>query len=203
MTAAPSAFQADGSGNLYNDTYPDLLDNTGSGYAYLFNNSGLITTYDYYDGTTTATSTSPGNVYGMLENTYVQQGQDGTPILTGKTQYYQQTYTPSGSGAVSSTTDPIASQTVYRNTDGTGGETTSYSYTYYDDGDGNPTNEPESVTTTLPTVTTGENGSGTAQVSTGPRPLRQHDLVQGRRRFYRLFRIRPGDRRVGQADYRR
>jgi YD repeat-containing protein len=147
MTAEPSAVTG------YNDTYSDLLNyNNQTGlYQYLANTSGLIEITDW--GTsTTATSTTAGDVKGFLKDTKIEQGQQGTAILTGSQQYYLQT-------ANSVSVYPIATETVCRNTNGTGGETTSYSYTFF-----TGTVQVQSVTTTYPTVTSGENGPGTADV---------------------------------------
>src|SRR5207247_6121944 len=69
----------------------------------------------------------------------------------------QQYYARTG-GSI--TVYPMATTTRYRNTDGTGGQTTSYSYTWQ-----GSTTQAEPVTTTLPTVTTAQNGPGTADVS--------------------------------------
>lgn len=52
---------------------------------------------------------------------------------------------------------PTASQTQYKNADGTGAITTSYAYTWYED-----TVQVERVITTLPAVLTDQNGSGVA-----------------------------------------
>ena len=54
----------------------------------------------------------------------------------------------------------MASQTQYRNTNGTGGETTSYAYTFQ-----SGTNQVATLTTTLPTITTAENGSNAANTT--------------------------------------
>ncbi len=69
----------------------------------------------------------------------------------------------------------IASDTVYRNDDGTGAETTSYSYTYLSNA-GNLTNQIGTEAETLPTVLTTQNGSGTASVITAVFNL-QNQLV--------------------------
>jgi hypothetical protein len=50
---------------------------------------------------------------------------------------------------------------VYRNTDGTGAETTSYAYTWFPNTVGE-----QSVTTTAPVISAGQNGPGVADVST-------------------------------------
>ena len=55
---------------------------------------------------------------GYEQDTKIQQGCGGTAIELDSTQYFQHT-------AGGLTVDPVATGTVYRNTDGTGGETTS------------------------------------------------------------------------------
>src|SRR5262249_34721703 len=52
-------------------------------------------------------------------------------------------------------------QTVYRNTDGTGGETTSYSYTFF-----TGTNQVQSMTVTKPGISATQNGPGTSNPDT-------------------------------------
>jgi hypothetical protein len=49
---------------------------------------------------------------------------------------------------------------VYRNSDGTGAETTAYSYTWFSD-----TVQEQSATTNLPVISTAENGSGAAEAT--------------------------------------
>src|SRR5207248_5658752 len=56
---------------------------------------------------------------------------------------------------------PVATDTVFRNTDGTGAETTSYSYTWVSGTAGQ-----QSATVTMPIVTAAENGPATADVVT-------------------------------------
>jgi hypothetical protein len=56
---------------------------------------------------------------------------------------------------------PMASETVYRNPDGTGAETTSYSYTWYD-----ISNAMQSQTVTHAVVSAAQNGPGTPDVET-------------------------------------
>ncbi len=68
-------------------------------------------------------------------------------------------------GGSTSTIYPLAADTVYRNTDGTGAETTSYAYTWLNDSGSVASNQPYSVATTSPIVTAGQNGPGTADVS--------------------------------------
>ena len=107
----------------YNDTYADLMNFVGGTSTYLSNTTGVIDLYDY--GTsTTATSTTAGDVVGYAKDDKVQVGQAGTPILLDSTQYIAHT-------ANGTTVYAQAASTVYRNTDGTGAETTSDTYTWF------------------------------------------------------------------------
>jgi hypothetical protein len=54
-------------------------------------------------------------------------------------------------------TYPTASETVYRNTNGTGGQTTTYGYSWF-----GSTHQVEKTTVTRPAATAGQNGSGSA-----------------------------------------
>jgi RHS repeat-associated protein len=147
LAAQPSAVTG------YSDSYADLLHYTSGAYQYLSSSSGLITLYDY--GTsTTAGSFSAGDVLNYLKDVKVQQGQAGTAILLQGQQYWAHT----GSSA---TIYPLASQTAYRNTDGTGGETTSYSYTWVGAG-----YSPSTVAVSAPVISSGENGPGAADTVT-------------------------------------
>ena len=137
----------------YDESSPDLLVNEDGSYEYLSNHSGLIELTNYYTETT-ATATTPGGAAGYFEDSEVQEGQLGTPVLQETEQYYA----VSGSGT---TVYPEATQTVYRNSDGTRAETTAYSYTWFWE-----TVQEQSVTTTLPVISTAENGSGTAETTT-------------------------------------
>ncbi len=143
LQAAPSAVTG------YDDSYADLLNND----QYLNSNSGLITRYDYYT-TTTATETTAGGVAGYLEDKQIQQGQQGALVPQETWQYYAHAY---GGQTVA----PIATDTVYRNSDGTGAETTSYAYTWY-----SGTAEMQSETVSAPVISSAQNGPGTADVTT-------------------------------------
>lgn len=145
LEAMPSAVTG------YDDNYADLVNyNSQNGtYQYLSANSGLIDLTTYYT-TTTATASTPGGVTGYVYDDAIEQGYNGTPILQDSTTYFLQT-----AGAVSYA--PEATYTVYRNDDGTGGETTSYSYTYFAG-----TVQMQSMTTTLPVISSAENGPGVA-----------------------------------------
>ncbi len=133
----------------YNDTYADLLHNQSGTYQYLSSNSGLIQLADYYTSTT-ATSTTAGGVSGYVQDSKLEQGQAGTPILQSSTQYFVET-------AGGATIYPTATQTVYRNTDGTGAETTSFSYTWF-----TGTDQMQSETVTKPVISAAENGPAVA-----------------------------------------
>jgi RHS repeat-associated protein len=147
LQAAPSAVTG------YDDTKPDLLNNVNGSYQYLSNTAGLITTFDHY-GTTTAGETTAGGVAGYWQDTKLQQGQQGTAILQASAQYFLHV---GGSALVA----PRATSTVYRNTDGTGAETTSSSYVWY-----SGTAQAQSITVSLPVIAASQNGPGTADVST-------------------------------------
>jgi len=108
LTAMPSAVTG------YDTTKADLLNNVNGNYQYLSDTTGLITVYDYYG--TGAT--------GYLQDVRVKQGELGTAVL-------QETDTYSSNTANSITVYPLTLSTVYRNTDGTWAETTSYTYTFF------------------------------------------------------------------------
>ena len=157
-------YQYDGAGRLilkanpsavtgFNDSFADLLDQTQVGdYGYLSSNTGLIELTDYYT-TTTAGETTAGAAAGYYQDTKLEQGKSGTPILQKAVQYFAHT------GA--STIFPVATTTVYRNTDGTGAETTSNSYTWY-----TGTTQMQSMAVSKPVISAAENGPGGADVIT-------------------------------------
>jgi RHS repeat-associated protein len=104
----------------YDESDPDLLNNVNGHYQYLQDNQGEIDLTDYYT-TTTATETTPGGAAGYVQDTKIEQGQLGTPILQTSTQYYAhsggqvdaQVVTPGGVSASSSATqfNYVAAQT--------------------------------------------------------------------------------------------
>jgi RHS repeat-associated protein len=147
LQASPSAVTG------YDDSYADLLNNQGGTYQYLSNTSGLIQLADYYS-TTTAGETTAGGVAGYQQDTKLEQGQQGTPVPQETWQYYAHT-------AGGNTVNPVATDTVYRNTDGTGAETTSYAYTWF-----GGTTQMQSVAVSKPVISAAENGPGTADVTT-------------------------------------
>jgi hypothetical protein len=117
----------------------------------LSNTEGLFEAVVYY------TSDGGGAAKGYVYQTAVARGEtaarltpgsSGGPILQASYQYDART-------VGSATIHPVAAQTAYPNDDGAGGVTTSYAYTWY-------TNsfQVQQQTTTLPAVSTSQNGSG-------------------------------------------
>jgi len=158
LTAQPSAVSINDMNtlNVAAAANPDIV-----GYVALTNTylllapaAGVIDLTDY-GTTTTATPTTPGDVAGYLKDHKVQNGYLGTPILLDSMQYFSH----ANSGGL--TIYPAATSTVYRNTDGTGAETTSYAYTYF-----TGTNQVQSETDTAPVISSAQNGPGTADVTT-------------------------------------
>jgi hypothetical protein len=133
----------------YDETKPDLLNKQSGNYQYLANTSGLITLTDYYT-TSTAGETTPGAVAGYQQDAKLEQGQQGMPILQETWQYYA--HTAGGNNVF-----PTATDTVYRDTDGTGAETTRMAYTWFA-----ATVQMQSMTTTRPVISSSQNGSGVA-----------------------------------------
>ena len=157
LTAQPSAVALPTSlGTL--EGYADLLHQTGTstaGYAvyqYLNASSGLISLTDYASSTT-ATSTTAGTAAGYQQDTKIEQGDNSTPILQSSEDYFSRT----GGGTVY----PVADSTVYRNTDGTGAETTSNAYTWF-----SGTTQMQSMTTSSPVISSIQNGPGAADTKT-------------------------------------
>jgi YD repeat-containing protein len=102
----------------------------------------------------TATSSTGGSVDGKMDEAFVQEGQNGTPIPQESFSYYAHT-------AGSATVFPIATDTVYGNTGGTDARVTRDSYTYF-----SGTNAIQSETTVAPPVTSSQNGPATSTSDT-------------------------------------
>lgn len=145
-TAYPSAVTG------YDDTYSDLLNFSLGTSSYLRDDAGLFELNDYYTSTT-ATSSTAGGVAGYFQGTSLRRGESGTAIAQRQDEYYSRS-----NGSI--TIYPLATTTVYRNDDGTGGQTTSIAYTWGSGFDA------QTVAITLPTVTTGQNGPGMAATVT-------------------------------------
>ena len=133
------------------ERYPDLLNEVAGNFQYISDTSGLIEVTTYA-AATTATATTAGSVDRFVSSTAVIRGDRGTPVTQDAFTYFVQ----SGGG---STVMPLASSTTYPNTTTAGAQTTSYAYTFTAG-----TTQIVSQKTTLPTVTTLQNGPGTADV---------------------------------------
>jgi RHS repeat-associated protein len=136
------------------EAFDDLLNFSGSGGVgggpaspYLNNSAGLIELTDYY-----ATTDLPhGKVQGYVSDEQVQQGQGGSPVVL-------KSYTYTSNTASGITIYPVLTEVVYPVAgSSTPAITTSYAYTYHPG-----TNLLQQKTTTLPAVSTGQNGDGTA-----------------------------------------
>jgi hypothetical protein len=143
----------------YDDTKADLVNRQVSGqppqvtYQYLSASTGLITNLTY--GTQTfATTSSPGDVAGYDKQTQIQQGYNGTNILQSSGDYIKRT-------AGSLNIFLVNSSTVYRNTDGSGGETTTYAYSYFPG-----YCQVQSENLLPPGISSAQNGPGTVDQST-------------------------------------
>ncbi len=130
------------------------FDPTTGQYAYLQNNQGLINVNDYYADSNGSGETTPGDAYGYLADTKVQQGQLGSPITVTAYQYYQH-----AAPAVGATIFPLATTTTYQHINGIGAELTQYSYTWQPSG-GSATAQVQTMTVQKPLVTTAQNGPG-------------------------------------------
>ena len=184
LVAAPSAVTG------YSDSYADLLHNVNGSYQYLNNTSGLITRYDYY--TTTTARRDDGGRRGQLSARRADPaGPAGTLIPQETWQYYAH-------GFNGQTIAPVATDTVYRNSDGTGAETTSFAYTW-----AAGTAHMLSETDTAPVDFGGAEWSGHGGRDDDVlRRLRQRAMGQRPRRLHSLLRLRSGDGR-GADEHRR
>lgn len=139
MQANPSAVTG------YDEASADLLEyNSGTGkYTYLRDNSGLIRLY-----TVDATS-------GYTTSKRIQEGQLGTEIKLRDLEYIACPETGFGNVYV------MSKQTVYpSDTDQTKTIVTSFEYTWYSN-----TSQVQQMTTTLPVISTSQNGSGVANTT--------------------------------------
>jgi RHS repeat-associated protein len=137
----------------YNTSYADLINYNGSTSPYLSNTQGEIAINDYYTSTTAGESTA-GSVTGYLQDTKIQFTQSGTPVPQNTLTYFL--HTANGVSVA-----PVATSTVYRNTNGSGGEASSYSYSWFAG-----TVQMEAQTVTKPVVPSAENGPGVADQET-------------------------------------
>jgi YD repeat-containing protein len=152
--ASPSTFQQSSS-KYWDDTKDDLLNFSTGNSPYLKDGDGLIRVYTYGSSTSgTISETVAGDVAGYFKAQYVQHGETGTPTLISDQSYFKRT-------ANSTDTYPIAAQTVYRNTNGTGGQTISYSYSWY-----SGSQLMSSKTVSSPIISTTQNGPGGSTADT-------------------------------------
>lgn len=138
-------------------TYSYVADATGLVERYGY---GRATTADQKDGDTTTEIGDDGDVAGALKSVWLQQGDMGTVSLGSLNQQSSLTYYEYKDGD-DALVHPMASTTVYRNSDSTGAQTTEYEYSW------SGTNiAPESVAVTLAKISTGQNGSDSADNTT-------------------------------------
>jgi RHS repeat-associated protein len=147
----------------YSDSYGDLVHFSSGNAQYLSDSTGLINIYSYLDATTATVSTqnsfssvnaTAGSATNYLSDIKVRQGETGSDDELESIQYYGRT---DGNGA---TTFDTATDTVYPDSS-TNGRTTSYSYIF-----NGTTSRISQLTTTLPVISSGEDGPGSADVST-------------------------------------
>ena len=148
----------------YDESYSNLVtDNNNreaiNNHQYVNDFQGRIDIFTYYD-ITTATATTAGSVDRYRAQTRMKRGElDNGTLLVGGTLIDSRDYYTRTVG--SDTIYPLASMTNYRNTDGTGAETTTYAYDWFTN-----TTRKKSLTISLPIATTAQNGSNTAAGST-------------------------------------
>ncbi len=158
LHAYPSAISG------YDESYSNLVtDNNNreaiNNHQYVNDFVGRIDVFTYYD-TTTATATTSGSVDKYRAQTRMKRGElDNGTLLVGGTLIDSRDYYTRTVG--SDTIYPLASMTNYRNYDGTGAETTTYTYDWF-----TGTTRKKSLAISLPIATTAQNGSNTAAVST-------------------------------------
>jgi RHS repeat-associated protein len=142
------------------DYYYDLVDQvnyyrirTANGTIRLYSDSGHLIKLKTPGGTTgSVTYTTNGTLY----QEYVKQGLAGSAHKLRELAYGTHTVTNVGTIYV------LTSETIYRGDGGTNGVQTTYAYNTWHSG----TFQPQQVVTTLPTVSTGENGTGNAHTIT-------------------------------------
>jgi RHS repeat-associated protein len=108
--------------------------------------AGLWHLVNYYP----TTNLPAGAVAKYVSSRQIRQGEIGAPVLQEVDTYTSRT-------GASATIYPVASRTLYRNTNGTGGQTTTYGYTWQ-----GTTTEILQQSVTNPIVPVGQNGLGAA-----------------------------------------
>jgi RHS repeat-associated protein len=135
------------------EAYPDLLHETSGNFQYISDSTGLIEVTNY-GSATTATATTAGTVDRFVSSTAVMRGELGTPALQQSFTYFVM------SDLDNNTFMPVASRTTYPNASPSGAQTTTYAYTFV-----SGTTQIVSQQTTLPVVSSSQNGPGTADVT--------------------------------------
>lgn len=144
MHANPSAIN----GDLEDwEAEEDLMLWDGDDYAYLNPSTGLIEEYEFGD-TLTATDSSDGDVPGYLKYSKMKLGESGVVTTTLK----KLTYIKSPNADVYL----VASDTIYHNSNLTGGQETEYSYTWF-----GATAQVASMTVNSPQILDDHNGPDT------------------------------------------
>lgn len=152
LTASPSAVNATATLGASDD----LLNLQSGNFTYLNDSAGFVQAFEYYT-TDTATSSTAGGVAGLLKSTKIRQGELGTDVPQSLIAYFKV-------GAGSSPTRysyPVAETTRYRNDNGSGAQTTTFTYTFF-----SGTLQPETIVTSLPSVSAGQNGPGVSAAGT-------------------------------------
>lgn len=166
LKAHPSAVSAydPGSPSTF-ESYSDLVNFSVSSATNLKDSEGLIEEAIYATATT-ATDTNAGDVDGYLKEYSIRQGDSRSSLETVKVssrEYFKRV--DKGVDGIENTADdrgtvyPVASETVYRNTNGTGAQTAEYEYEWV----GGSTRI-ASMEITRPSVSSGQNGSGTGDI---------------------------------------
>ena len=144
----------------FDESKEDLLNETAGNYQYLSDSAGLINISEYYTSTTATTSVA-GGVDGYLWKRSIKNGETGTAIPQTEVAYIKRVGTYDTGTDDDRTIYLTASVKTFSDTAGLEVQTTSHAYTFF-----TGTTQVESITTTLPVVSTSENGSGSTTVST-------------------------------------
>ncbi len=139
--------------NGYSDANADLISYSGGTSTYLNNSAGLIEINEFSTSATTATTSTAGDVLGYLKTQSISNGDTGTAIKLRDFTYISQ--------STNTAYYPEASETTYDQTNGTGGRTTGFAYTW----NGSATQMITRVVT-LPSVSSGKNGPGSSATRT-------------------------------------
>jgi YD repeat-containing protein len=156
FSATNNVLKKDSAGRLvqYDESKPDLINMQTNGTSQYLNASAGVVTWYTFSPATTATTTVAGAVAGYLSNVSLSIGLAGSKAKQLDKSYFLRT-----NNVIN--TYPVAKETTYRNTDGTGATTTSYSYLW------SPTAlQPDAIKVTYPVVPRSQYGPGVATTST-------------------------------------